>query len=58
MQASGLTRPTLYRHLEAHAAAGRAVQIGGGRWRSAKLTATSSLVDTLRVKRDMSTAFW
>ena len=36
MRASGMTRPTLYRHLAAHAAAGRAIQVSRGRWRAAK----------------------
>jgi S-DNA-T family DNA segregation ATPase FtsK/SpoIIIE len=35
MRASGMTRPTLYRHLAAHADAGRAVQVSRGRWRAA-----------------------
>ena len=33
--ASGMTRPTLYRHLAAHADAGRAIQVSRGRWRAA-----------------------
>ena len=36
MRASGMTRPTLYRHLPAHADAGRAVQVSRGRWRAAR----------------------
>src|ERR1700722_1364651 len=36
MRASGMTRPTLYRHLAAHADAGRAVQVSRGRWRAAR----------------------
>jgi S-DNA-T family DNA segregation ATPase FtsK/SpoIIIE len=36
MRASGMTRPTLYRHLGAHADAGRAVQVSRGRWRAAR----------------------
>jgi S-DNA-T family DNA segregation ATPase FtsK/SpoIIIE len=36
MRASGMTRPTLYRHLAAHADAGRAIQVSRGRWRAAK----------------------
>jgi S-DNA-T family DNA segregation ATPase FtsK/SpoIIIE len=36
MRASGMTRPTLYRHLSAHADAGRAVQVSRGRWRAAR----------------------
>ena len=36
MRRSGMTRPTLYRHLAAHADAGRAVQVSRGRWRAAK----------------------
>jgi S-DNA-T family DNA segregation ATPase FtsK/SpoIIIE len=35
MRLSGMTRPTLYRHLAAHAQAGRAVQVSRGRWRAA-----------------------
>ena len=35
MSASGMTRPTLYRHLAEHARAGRAVQVSRGRWRAA-----------------------
>ena len=31
-----MTRPTLYRHLAAHADAGRAVQVSRGRWRAAR----------------------
>jgi hypothetical protein len=34
LRASGMTRPTLYRHLAAHAQAGRAVQVTRGRWRA------------------------
>jgi S-DNA-T family DNA segregation ATPase FtsK/SpoIIIE len=33
---TGMTRPTLYRHLQAHAAAGRAVQMARGYWRAAR----------------------
>ncbi|HEX3955627.1 MAG TPA: hypothetical protein VHZ03_03230, partial [Trebonia sp.] len=36
MRASGMTRPTLYRHLAGHADAGRAVQVSRGRWRAAR----------------------
>lgn len=36
MRASGMTRPTLYRHLAVHADAGRAVQVSRSRWRAAK----------------------
>ena len=36
MRASGMTRPTLYRHLSAHAGAGRAVQVSRGRWRAVR----------------------
>ena len=36
MRASGMTGPTLYRHLAAHADAGRAVQVSRGRWRAAR----------------------
>jgi S-DNA-T family DNA segregation ATPase FtsK/SpoIIIE len=36
MRASGMTRPTLYRHLAVHADAGRAVQVSRGRWRAAR----------------------
>ena len=32
MRASGMSRPTLYRHLAEHARAGRAVQVSRGRW--------------------------
>jgi S-DNA-T family DNA segregation ATPase FtsK/SpoIIIE len=32
---TGMTRPTLYRHLRAHADAGRAVQVARGYWRAA-----------------------
>lgn len=35
MNASGMTRPTLYRHLAEHSRAGRAVQVSRGRWRAA-----------------------
>jgi DNA segregation ATPase FtsK/SpoIIIE-like protein len=34
MRLSGMTRPTLYRHLAAHAQAGRAIQVTRGRWRA------------------------
>jgi S-DNA-T family DNA segregation ATPase FtsK/SpoIIIE len=34
MRLSGMTRPTLYRHLAVHAQAGRAVQVSRGRWRA------------------------
>jgi DNA segregation ATPase FtsK/SpoIIIE-like protein len=34
MRLSGMTRPTLYRHLAAHAVAGRAIQVSRGRWRA------------------------
>jgi S-DNA-T family DNA segregation ATPase FtsK/SpoIIIE len=34
MRLSGMTRPTLYRHLAAHADARRAVQVSRGRWRA------------------------
>jgi S-DNA-T family DNA segregation ATPase FtsK/SpoIIIE len=37
MRISGMTRPTLYRHLAAHADAGRAVQVSRGRWRAATI---------------------
>jgi len=33
---TGMPRPTLYRHLQAHAAAGRAVQVARGYWRAAR----------------------
>jgi S-DNA-T family DNA segregation ATPase FtsK/SpoIIIE len=36
LQASGMTRPTLYRHLGALADAGRAIQVSRGRWRAAR----------------------
>jgi hypothetical protein len=32
---TGMTRPTLYRHLRVHADAGRAVQVSRGYWRAA-----------------------
>lgn len=35
MAAAGMTRPTLYRHLQGHARAGRAVQVARGYWRAA-----------------------
>jgi FtsK/SpoIIIE family len=35
MRLSGMTRPTLYRHLSAYAGAGQAIQISRGRWRAA-----------------------
>jgi len=35
LRASGMTRPTLYRHLAQHARAGRAIQVTRGRWRAA-----------------------
>jgi S-DNA-T family DNA segregation ATPase FtsK/SpoIIIE len=31
---TGMSRPTLYRHLREHANAGRAVQVSRGRWRA------------------------
>lgn len=31
---TGMSRPTLYRHLRGHATAGRAVQVSRGRWRA------------------------
>ena len=34
MRLSGMTRPTLYRHLAAHADAGRAIQVSRGRWQA------------------------
>jgi S-DNA-T family DNA segregation ATPase FtsK/SpoIIIE len=34
MRLSGMTRPTLYRHLAAHAREGRAIQVSRGRWRA------------------------
>lgn len=34
MRLSGMTRPTLYRHLAAHAQAHRAIQVSRGRWRA------------------------
>ena len=34
MRLSGMTRATLYRHLAAHADAGRAIQVSRGRWRA------------------------
>ena len=33
MQVTGMSRPTLYRYLTQHAKAGRAIQVGWGRWR-------------------------
>jgi FtsK/SpoIIIE family len=35
MRATGMSRPTLYRHLGQHAKAGRATQVSRGRWRAA-----------------------
>ena len=35
LRASGMRRPTLYRHLAQHARAGRAIQVSRGRWRAA-----------------------
>jgi S-DNA-T family DNA segregation ATPase FtsK/SpoIIIE len=35
MTLTGMSRPTLYRHLAQHAKAGRAVQVSRGRWRAA-----------------------
>jgi S-DNA-T family DNA segregation ATPase FtsK/SpoIIIE len=35
MRLSGMTRPTLYRHLAQLARAGRAIQVSRGRWRAA-----------------------
>jgi S-DNA-T family DNA segregation ATPase FtsK/SpoIIIE len=34
MRLSGMTRPTLYRHLARHAREGRAIQVSRGRWRA------------------------
>jgi len=34
MRVTGMSRPTLYRHLGQHARAGRAVQVSRGRWRA------------------------
>lgn len=34
MRLSDMTRPTLYRHLAAHAREGRAIQVSRGRWRA------------------------
>jgi S-DNA-T family DNA segregation ATPase FtsK/SpoIIIE len=34
LRATGMTRPTLYRHLQAYARAGRAVQVTRGHWRA------------------------
>jgi len=34
MRATGMSRPTLYRRLREHAEAGRAIQVGRGRWRA------------------------
>lgn len=42
MDETGMTRPTLYRHLWQHAEAGRVVQVSRGRWR-ARFTADPSL---------------
>jgi FtsK/SpoIIIE family len=36
LQASGMTRPTLYRHLGTLSDAGRAIQVSRGRWRAAR----------------------
>jgi hypothetical protein len=35
MSVTGMSRPTLYRHLIQHAKAGRAVQVSRGHWRAA-----------------------
>ena len=35
MALTGMSRPTLYRHLAQHAKAGRAVQVSRGHWRAA-----------------------
>ena len=35
LRITGMTRPTLYRHLSHHAKAGRAVQVSRGHWRAA-----------------------
>jgi S-DNA-T family DNA segregation ATPase FtsK/SpoIIIE len=37
MRASGMSRPTLYRHLNQLAGDGRAIQVGWGRWRAVTL---------------------
>ena len=34
MRITGMSRPTLYRYLAQHAQAGRALQVGWGRWRA------------------------
>ena len=34
MRLTGMTRPTLYRHLGEHVRAGRVVQVSRGRWRA------------------------
>ncbi len=34
MRASGMSRPTVYRYLAAHARAGRVFQVSRGRWRA------------------------
>ena len=34
MRLNDMTRPTLYRHLAAHAREGRAIQVSRGRWRA------------------------
>ena len=35
LRVTGMSRPTLYRHLSQHAKAGRAIQVSRGRWRAA-----------------------
>ena len=37
MRVTGMSRPTLYRHLASHARAGRAIQVSRGRWRAITL---------------------
>lgn len=34
MRVTGMSRPTVYRHLHEHAVAGRVVQVSRGRWRA------------------------
>ena len=34
LRLTGMSRPTLYRHLAPHAQAGRAVQVSWGHWRA------------------------
>jgi S-DNA-T family DNA segregation ATPase FtsK/SpoIIIE len=42
MRVTGMSRPTLYRHLSQHAKGGRAVQVSRGRWRAVTTEEPSS----------------